>query len=302
MKALITGSSGLVGGYLCNHLRESGFEVDGVSRHDDHGLTWDMLNFEKISNQKSNKNYDIVIHVAAANEVDCLAHPALSYAINVAGTRAVIEFCKLNKINTLIYISTAQVFGMCCDTITESVEPNPVNTYGQSHLMAEQLLRLVAREGSLKVGIIRVGNLFGFPANLNLFKRWTLAPYDFYKQAAKNFRIELKTDGSGKRSFVSLQFLANSIMNLILGGNLPILTHIGGGMTISIKDLALKTSKLCQYYLNKEIPVIVKKSENNASSNYSFISEVEIFNEEITVAEFQYKNFIESMVLNDNKL
>jgi len=302
MRVLVTGSSGLVGGYISNHLRKSGFEVDGVSRNNDQELTWDMLNFEKISNQKTDKNYDVVIHVAAANEVDCLSYPAQSYAINVAGTRAIIDFCVLNKISTLIYISTAQVFGVHCDFMTESVEPRPVNVYGQSHLMAEQLLKMVSRSSNLNVGVIRVGNLFGFPANFNSFKRWTLAPYDFYRQAAINHRIELKTDGSAKRSFVSLEFLGNSIKNLILEGEIPTLIHVGGGMNLSIKDLALKTSNLCKIYFDKEIPVFAKKSENHASSNYNFISEREIFNENKNIAEEEYKKFIELMVLNDNKL
>ena len=53
MKALVTGHLGFIGSHVYEHLLSHGYEVDGYD------IPYDIGNF------KTNKKYDVVIHLAA---------------------------------------------------------------------------------------------------------------------------------------------------------------------------------------------------------------------------------------------
>ena len=99
MKVLITGHKGFIGRHLYNHLQNLGFEVDGIDFPDD------------IGDFKTDKIYDVVIHLAAFAALrDSLKNPDKFWENNVEKTKRIFSYCRDNDIR-LLYASSAGVYG-----------------------------------------------------------------------------------------------------------------------------------------------------------------------------------------------
>ena len=133
-KILITGSSGFLGSRLAYFFR---------NRYDLLLPTHNELN---VSREEAVKTYleehrpEIVIHCAAlSNTWYCEQHPEESHRINVQGTVRMAKACKLMKAK-FIFMSSDQVYNGTPITgaLHEETTLQPVNTYGQHKLEAEQ--------------------------------------------------------------------------------------------------------------------------------------------------------------------
>jgi len=107
-------------------------------------------------------NAHLVIHPAAYTNVDgCAQDPLLAYRINGLGTRYVALACRQLDV-PLVYISTNEVFPGTADTpYTEYAPAQPINPYGQSKWVGEQ----VVRELLQRFYIVRIAWLFGGERN-----------------------------------------------------------------------------------------------------------------------------------------
>jgi dTDP-4-dehydrorhamnose reductase len=105
---------------------------------------------------------DLVIHTAAYTNVDgCARDPMLAYRINSLGTHYVALACQ--QLNApLLYISTNEVFdGSKQQPYLEYDRPQPINAYGRSKLVGEQIVRELLNN----FYIVRVAWLFGGERN-----------------------------------------------------------------------------------------------------------------------------------------
>ena len=101
MKILITGHKGFIGSYLWNHIKNSGVDVelDGIDFPDD------------IGDFKTDKIYDVVIHLAAfANLRGSFLNPDVFWENNVVKSQPIFDYCKENNIR-LLYASSAGAHG-----------------------------------------------------------------------------------------------------------------------------------------------------------------------------------------------
>lgn len=100
---------------------------------------------------------DVVVHLAAFTDVNgCERDPARAEAVNVEGTRAVVEAAE-DAGAYLIFMSSDYVFdGRAHREYVETDDPTPLNVYGRTKLEAEGLVS--SYEGSL---IVRTSTVFG---------------------------------------------------------------------------------------------------------------------------------------------
>ena len=153
MTILVTGSAGLIGGYVVKGLVEKGHTVIGVDRiaKDIHlqGLTQiilDLSSKEAIMQLFDDKKIDRVIHLAA------LAHTTgekdVSWEafkkVNVDCAENLFEACAKHNIPVL-FISTVDAIGMVKGFITPETELNPISNYGKSKAMAEGRLKEICK-------------------------------------------------------------------------------------------------------------------------------------------------------------
>ena len=114
------------------------------------------------------KDMDVVFHTASIIPVTVDITDDDMQRVNVDGTRNVIEACKENKVNRLIYTSSSCV-GMSkdpnkvCDNFSEdqSLPDDPLNTYVRTKGVAETMVVKSNTEGGLNTCVLRLAGLIG---------------------------------------------------------------------------------------------------------------------------------------------
>jgi dTDP-4-dehydrorhamnose reductase len=137
MKIFITGADGNVGGRLLRELIAQGHDACGTTIHD-----LDITDFSAVTAHISRLAPELVIHCAALTNVDlCAEQPELALRINAFGTQNIALACQ--QIGAaLCYVSTNEVFdGQQGTPYLEYDVPHPINPYGYSKWVGEQMVR-----------------------------------------------------------------------------------------------------------------------------------------------------------------
>ena len=145
MKLLITGASGLYGSKLAQLAIERGFEVyaSDIQKAPVYGnfVTLDVSNKEQVDEAFRRIKPDIVVHAATLTDVDkCELNKEIAWKINVDGTRNIVEASQDTE-SFLIYISTDYVFSGEKGCYVESDAADPINYYGLTKLIAEEIVK-----------------------------------------------------------------------------------------------------------------------------------------------------------------
>ena len=102
MKILITGHKGFIGSYVWNHIENAGVtgvELDGIDFPDD------------IGDFKTDKIYDVVIHLAAFAALrESFENPDRFWENNVVKSQPIFDYCRENNVR-LLYASSAGAHG-----------------------------------------------------------------------------------------------------------------------------------------------------------------------------------------------
>ena len=269
LRVLMTGASGYAGGAIAEVLRAAGITVLTAGRRPADDLAFDLMQPEQLSTQAFPQDIDVVVHAAAVHEVLCQHDPVAAYTANVTATRALLELARKSSVRRLIYVSTFHVFGSLDGLIDESRTPQPVNDYGLTHMLAEQIFLTFAHAQQREISILRPANLFGTPTHWSNFNRWTLAPFDFVQQAVITGQIVLRTDGAPNRNYVSVSHLANTVLAAVRG-ELPEVTHVAG-QPWSISALASLAAKAVGSVIGKPVRVVLGQP-GSMEASYVFCS------------------------------
>jgi UDP-glucose 4-epimerase len=106
---------------------------------------------------------DAVLHFAAKSLVaESVANPALYWAHNLGGTLALLEAMRLTGVGTIVFSSTAAVYGEPEHTpITEDAPARPTSPYGASKLAVDTALTEYARLRGIGAVSLRYFNVAG---------------------------------------------------------------------------------------------------------------------------------------------
>jgi dTDP-4-dehydrorhamnose reductase len=165
MKYMITGSRGQLGQDISILLKNTGAETIDLTH-----TQLDISKIDQVSKITKGIKPDVVINCAAFNHVD-LAEKLWegAYRTNAEGSRNLALISEELNI-PLIHFSTHFVFnGKGKDAYKITDQPDPINTYGKSKLLGEEIIRSTCR----RFIIIRVSWLFGDrgKANVNFAKK-----------------------------------------------------------------------------------------------------------------------------------
>jgi len=151
MNVLVTGSAGMIGGYVVKGLLEKGHTVIGIDRIAKDikldGLTQiilDLSSKEGIMQLFDDKKIDRVIHLAALAHTKGVADTSWEAfkKVNVDCAENLFEACSKHNVPVL-FISTVDAIGMVKGEITPETELNPISNYGKSKAMAETYLKQI---------------------------------------------------------------------------------------------------------------------------------------------------------------
>ena len=137
MKILVTGAHGLLGRRLLVAIAERGHMPFGVGRS-----ALDINDFDKVKRVIGEAQPELVIHCAALTQVDrCAEQPDEALRVNGIGTQQIALACQKFGL-PLAYISTNEVFdGEQVAGYLEYDQPRPINPYGYSKWVGEQVVR-----------------------------------------------------------------------------------------------------------------------------------------------------------------
>jgi dTDP-4-dehydrorhamnose reductase len=145
LKIFATGGSGLLGAELVKLSLQAGHDVySGFHEHPPLAgkpVQLDLTELEQIDTIVEQSQPDIIIHTAALSDVDlCEEKPDLANIVNGEATGRIGEAAAKRGIY-VVHVSTDYVFDGIAGSYREDDRPNPVNNYGKSKLLGEELLR-----------------------------------------------------------------------------------------------------------------------------------------------------------------
>jgi UDP-glucose 4-epimerase len=171
-KILVIGGAGYIGSHMVRLLVEAGREVvvfDNFSQGHRQAI-WgvevfqgDLLEPAELRAVFERHDIDAVIHFAALIAVgDSVRDPNAYYRNNVIGTLNLVDAMRAVGVKKLVFSSTAAVFGNpTTDKLAEDHPRAPINPYGWSKRMVEQMLEDMAAAWGLNSVALRYFNACG---------------------------------------------------------------------------------------------------------------------------------------------
>ena len=171
-KILVVGGAGYIGSHMVRLLVEAGREVVVFDNFSQGHLAavrgvevfqGDLMQPADLSAAFQRHDIEAVIHFAALIAVgDSVKDPNAYYANNVAGTLNLLDAMRTAGVNKLVFSSTAAVFGNPQnDKLAEDHPRAPINPYGWSKRMVEQMLEDMAAAWGLNSVALRYFNACG---------------------------------------------------------------------------------------------------------------------------------------------
>lgn len=170
---LVTGGAGYIGSHTALALLAAGYRVvifDNLSTGkrqlvpaDATLVMADLADDQAVRETLKTHGVGAVLHFAGSIIVpESVSDPLKYYANNTGNSRALIAACVEAGVGRFIFSSTAAVYGMPDEMpVREDTPTVPINPYGWSKLMTEQMLKDVARAHPLRYGVLRYFNVAG---------------------------------------------------------------------------------------------------------------------------------------------
>ncbi|ROT99102.1 UDP-glucose 4-epimerase GalE [Histidinibacterium lentulum] len=258
---LVTGGAGYIGSHTCKALAQAGYTpvvYDSLCRGNPWAVKWgpleigDLMDGERLRDVLRAHRPVGVIHFAAfAYIAESMSDPLFYYRNNVGGTMSLLRAMAAEGVKQLVFSSTCATYGTpASNPIREDMPQNPINPYGQSKLMVEQVLRDCTRSGGLKAVALRYFNAAGADADCEIGEAHDpethLIPLAL--GAAKGTAPALTVfgddhdtpDGTCIRDYIHVADLADAHVRALghTGGNDGFAAfNLGTGTGVSIKNL-----------------------------------------------------------------
>ena len=172
MKIVITGGCGYVGSKIAQRLLSTGHEILIIENFstsvedelkDCQIVKCDITNPKDLANLKVT-GYDALLHLAAQSSgPKSFEIPDIDIKINILGTLNMINWCRDNDIDRIIFASSFVVYGDNPNTevLSEDEICNPKSIYALSKYTCEQLLKIYAEPHGIKWNVLRMFNIYG---------------------------------------------------------------------------------------------------------------------------------------------
>ena len=172
LKILLTGGAGYIGSHVAHLLIDNGHSVEII----DNLVTGhkrlipkkaklhicDIANKLKVSKIINKQKFDIVMHFAGLIRVDESIKKPKKYIIhNYEKSKIFFQTCFQNKLNKLIFSSTASIYGNVKNKALESDKKKPLNPYALSKLKTENSIIQQSKINPISYMILRYFNVAG---------------------------------------------------------------------------------------------------------------------------------------------
>lgn len=230
MKFLVTGAAGFIGFYACKRLLQAGHEVVGLDNMNDYYdvnlkqarldlLQSPLFSFHKIDLADRegiaqlfvHEEFNRVIHLAAQAGVRYSLENPFAYAdSNLIGYLNILEGCRHNHVEHLLYASSSSVYGLNrkMPFSTDDSVDHPVSLYAATKKANE----LMAHTYSHLYGIPTTGLRF-----FTVYGPWgrpDMALFKFTKAMLEGKSIDVYNYGKMKRDFTYIDDIVEAIVQM----------------------------------------------------------------------------------------
>ena len=208
MKILIVGGAGYIGSHMVKQLAKAGNDVitlDNLSYGYRDAVKYgefvegDLGDNEVLDAIFQPGDIDAVMHFAGFIQVgESVTNPSMYYLNNVVNTHTLLDAMLRHNIKNFIFSSTAAIFGEPEYTpIDEKHQKQPINPYGHSKLMIEQILDDYDAAYGLRSTCLRYFNAAGADPDGELGERHVPETHliPLILQAASGRRADIKIFG-----------------------------------------------------------------------------------------------------------
>ena len=169
---LVTGGAGYIGSHACKALAQAGYTpvvFDNLVYGHPWAVRWgpleqgDIADRDRLDAVLQQYKPVAVMHFAAYAYVgESVQNPGKYYRNNVAGTLTLLEALRDHNIDKFVFSSTCATYGVPTQIpIPENHSQQPINPYGMSKLMIEQILRDFDHAHGLRAMCLRYFNAAG---------------------------------------------------------------------------------------------------------------------------------------------
>lgn len=173
MSILVLGGAGYIGSHAVNQLIDKNYDVIVVDNlatgHEDainkkaKFYKGDIRDKEFLSGVFDKENIEGVIHFAANSLVgESMEKPLKYFNNNVYGMQILLEVMQEHDVKHIVFSSTAATYGEPKKIpITEDMETCPTNTYGETKLTMEKMMKWCDKAYGMKYVALRYFNVAG---------------------------------------------------------------------------------------------------------------------------------------------
>lgn len=273
---LVTGGAGYIGSHACKALAKEGFIpvcFDNLSTGHESSVKWgpfvkaDIRNEEALDFAFEKYKPKGVLHFAAkAYVVESTIDPGKYYENNVSGSIKLLQAMVKHNVKTIVFSSTCATYGNPkTTTIDESHEQNPINPYGKSKLMVEEILQDFSKAHGIQHINLRYFNAAGDDFELETGEDHCPETHIIpslietalgMRQKIQIFGTDFPTDdGTAVRDYIHVYDLASAhikalqyLWNTSLSQNI----NLGTGKGYSILEIIAMVEKVSQTQLIKD--------------------------------------------------
>jgi len=261
LRILVVGGAGYIGSHMLKHLDQLGhygIALDNLSQgHPDavrNGrlIVGDVGDRALLHRVFTENTFDAVMHFASLIQVgESIRNPSAYYHNNFVLTKQLLDALVRHGIRRFVFSSTAAVYGVPhAALLSESHPCEPINPYGRSKWMVEQMLRDYDAAYGMKSVCLRYFNAAGADPDGELGERHDpethLIPLALRAAFGTGPALTVygtdypTTDGSCIRDYVHVSDLASAhalALDYLLAGGESCVLNLGTGQGYSVLEI-----------------------------------------------------------------